>query len=178
MFTFNILLIIVLGGMGSITGSIISAFIVTIAQEVLRFLDETMNLGFIVIKGKVGMRAVVFSALLMIVVLFYRHGLMGGLPNSSWERFFELETPVLPFWKRELLKREEGSWMPILELNQITMQFGGLTAVKDFDMEINPGNRGFNRPNGAGKTTVFNMITGVYKPTRGAIIFRTRILPV
>ncbi|NLY91301.1 MAG: branched-chain amino acid ABC transporter permease [Firmicutes bacterium] len=86
-FTFNILLIIVLGGMGSLTGSIISAFIVTIANEYLRILDESINLGFIVIQGKVGMRAVVFSALLMFVVLFYRHGLMGS-NEFSWDRFF------------------------------------------------------------------------------------------
>lgn len=98
MFTFNILLIIVLGGMGSITGSIISAFIVTSAQEVLRFLDETINLGFIVIKGKVGMRAVVFSALLMIVVLFYRHGLM-GTTEFSWERFLNWKPPFYRFGK-------------------------------------------------------------------------------
>ncbi len=85
MFTFNILLIIVLGGMGSITGSIISAFIVTISNEVLRILDETINLGFIVFQGKVGMRTVVFSALLMVVVLFYRHGLMGNT-EFGWEK--------------------------------------------------------------------------------------------
>ena len=85
MFTFNILLIVVLGGMGSLTGSIISAFIVTIANEVLRFLDESINLGFVVIQGKVGMRSVVFSALLMFVVLFYRHGLM-GTNEFSWDR--------------------------------------------------------------------------------------------
>jgi len=75
--TFNILLIIVLGGMGSITGSIIAAFIVTIAGEALRFLDESMNLGFITIQGIPGLRMVVFSALLMMVVIFFRHGLMG-----------------------------------------------------------------------------------------------------
>jgi len=75
--TFNILLIIVLGGMGSITGSIIAAFIVTIAGEALRFLDETMNFGFITIQGIPGLRMVVFSALLMMVVIFFRHGLMG-----------------------------------------------------------------------------------------------------
>lgn len=95
-FTFNILLIIVLGGMGSLTGSIISAFIITIANEVLRFLDESMNLGFTVINGKVGTRAVVFSALLMVVVLFYRKGLMGTnefswdklLDKNNWRRIF------------------------------------------------------------------------------------------
>lgn len=75
--TFNILLIIVLGGMGSITGSIIAAFIVTIAGEALRFLDETMNFGFITIQGIPGLRMVVFSVLLMMVVIFFRHGLMG-----------------------------------------------------------------------------------------------------
>ncbi len=85
MFTFNILLIVVLGGMGSLTGSIISAFIVTIANEVLRFLDESINLGFVVLQGKVGMRSVVFSAALMFVVLFYRHGLMGS-KEFSWDR--------------------------------------------------------------------------------------------
>ncbi|NLW56494.1 MAG: branched-chain amino acid ABC transporter permease [Firmicutes bacterium] len=85
MFTFNILLIVVLGGMGSLTGSIISAFIVTFANEYLRFLDESINLGFFVLRGKVGMRSVVFSATLMFVVLFYRHGLMGS-KEFSWDR--------------------------------------------------------------------------------------------
>jgi branched-chain amino acid transport system permease protein len=82
--TFNILLIIVLGGMGSFSGTIISAFIVTIANEWLRILDERIDLGFIVFAGKVGMRMVVFSTLLMLVVIFYRHGLM-GTGELSWE---------------------------------------------------------------------------------------------
>ncbi|SHI94045.1 branched-chain amino acid ABC transporter permease [Lutispora thermophila] len=84
--TFNILLIIVLGGMGSITGTVISAFIVTISQEALRFLDQPMDLGLFVIPGISGMRMVVFSVLLMIVVLFYRHGLM-GTNEFSWDKF-------------------------------------------------------------------------------------------
>ena len=75
--TFNILLIIVLGGMGSITGTIISAFVVTIAGEALRFLDEKMNFGFVSIEAIPGLRMVVFSALLMMVVIFFSHGLMG-----------------------------------------------------------------------------------------------------
>jgi len=75
--TFNILLIIVLGGMGSITGTIIAAFIVTISGEALRFLDEKMDFGFITIQGIPGLRMVVFSALLVLVVIFFRNGLMG-----------------------------------------------------------------------------------------------------
>jgi branched-chain amino acid transport system permease protein len=95
-FTFNILLIIVLGGMGSFTGTIISAFIVTIANEVLRFLDESMDLGFGVFSGKVGLRAVVFSALLMVVVLFYRHGLM-GTREFSWDQLLDWKSWRKPF---------------------------------------------------------------------------------
>ncbi len=96
--TFNILLIIVLGGMGSFTGSIISAFIITIANEVLRFLDESINLGFVVFEGIVGLRAVVFSALLMLVVLFYRHGLM-GTNEFSWDQLLDRNT-----WRRWIFK--------------------------------------------------------------------------
>jgi branched-chain amino acid transport system permease protein len=102
-FTFNILLIIVLGGMGSISGSIISAFIVTIAQEVLRFLDESINLGFITLNGKVGMRMVVFSALLMAVVIFYRHGLM-GTNEISWEKLLNWKPPFCRTGKGPLAK--------------------------------------------------------------------------
>lgn len=83
--TFNILLIIVLGGMGSITGTVISAFVVTISTEALRFLDEPMNLIFIKTKEIPGLRMVVFSALLMIVIIFYRNGLM-GTKEFSWDK--------------------------------------------------------------------------------------------
>jgi len=75
--TFNILLIIVLGGMGSITGTIISAFLVTIGQELLRILDSPMNLGFTVINLP-GLRTVIFSLILVIVVIFFRRGIMGS----------------------------------------------------------------------------------------------------
>ncbi|MDP4159554.1 MAG: branched-chain amino acid ABC transporter permease [Bacillota bacterium] len=85
--TFNILLIIILGGMGSITGTIISAFIITIAGEALRFLDESITIGNFVIPGISGMRMVVFSALLMIVVLFFNHGIM-GTNEFTWDKLF------------------------------------------------------------------------------------------
>ncbi|MCF6466188.1 branched-chain amino acid ABC transporter permease [Clostridium sp. Cult2] len=74
--TFNILLIVVLGGLGSIKGSVISAIIVTVMMEALRFLDESINLGFIRIKGVPGMRMVVFSIILMAVVIIRKEGLL------------------------------------------------------------------------------------------------------
>ncbi|HYE81595.1 MAG TPA: ABC transporter ATP-binding protein [Clostridia bacterium] len=62
--------------------------------------------------------------------------------------------------------------MNLLRTDSITMQFGGLTAVKDFSLELNKGEIvALIGPNGAGKTTAFNMITGVYTPTKGKVIF-------
>jgi branched-chain amino acid transport system permease protein len=88
--TFNVLLIIVIGGMGSITGTVISAFVVTILGEVLRFLDmeKQFDLGIIKFTGIPGLRMVVFSILLMIIVLFFRQGIM-GTKEFSWKSLFK-----------------------------------------------------------------------------------------
>src|SRR3954454_4471294 len=62
--------------------------------------------------------------------------------------------------------------MPLLEARHVTIRFGGLTAVSDFNLSIEPHElAGLIGPNGAGKTTIFNMLTGVYAPTEGDIFF-------
>ena len=77
--TYDILLIVVLGGIGSITGSIIGAFFVTGGKELLRFFDEPLTVAGVNIPlFKPGFRMVIFSILLMVVVLFFRKGLLGG----------------------------------------------------------------------------------------------------
>jgi branched-chain amino acid transport system ATP-binding protein len=59
-----------------------------------------------------------------------------------------------------------------LEIKKLTKQFGGLTAVNQFDMHVNEGEIvGLIGPNGAGKTTLFNLITGLLPPTKGKVIF-------
>ncbi len=61
---------------------------------------------------------------------------------------------------------------PILEIKNLTKFFGGLCAVKTFEMTLPQGSlTGLIGPNGAGKTTVFNLITGLYQPTSGDVIF-------
>ncbi len=62
---------------------------------------------------------------------------------------------------------------PLLHLEKVSIRFGGLTAVSELDLQINENELvGLIGPNGAGKTTAFNLITGVYQPTAGAITFR------
>ena len=64
---------------------------------------------------------------------------------------------------------------PLLDLRNVTVQFGGLKAVSDFNFCIHDRELvGLIGPNGAGKTTIFNLITGVYKPTSGTITFQGR----
>ena len=59
---------------------------------------------------------------------------------------------------------------PVLEVNNLSISFGGLRAVDDFSVTINKGELyGLIGPNGAGKTTAFNLLTGVYKPNEGII---------
>jgi branched-chain amino acid transport system ATP-binding protein len=61
---------------------------------------------------------------------------------------------------------------PLLEVNRLRKEFGGLVAVDDVDFTIEHGAiASLIGPNGAGKTTFFNMLTGVYKPTAGSVIF-------
>ena len=67
---------------------------------------------------------------------------------------------------------------PLLSARQVTMQFGGLTAVNKVDLDIHPGEIvGLIGPNGAGKTTFFNCLTGMYQPTSGQVLFAGEVLP-
>ena len=62
--------------------------------------------------------------------------------------------------------------MSLLKANNLTIKFGGLTAVSDFSLNLSEHDLvGLIGPNGAGKTTIFNMLTGVYSPTSGTIEF-------
>ncbi len=98
--TYNILLIVVIGGMGSITGSVIAAFLVTFAKEWwLRFLDMPLIIGtFQVPLFRTGFRMVVFSIILMLVVLFWSRGIMGQ-KEFSWDVIYN-------FFKK--FKKKEG----------------------------------------------------------------------
>ena len=61
----------------------------------------------------------------------------------------------------------------VLELQNITMKFGGVTALNEVNLVVKKGEiLALIGPNGAGKTTIFNVITGVYKPTSGDVVFQ------
>ena len=76
--TFNILMIVVAGGLGSITGSMVGAVVITVLLEWLRFVEDTIQIGSFVLEGIPGMRMVIFSVVLLFIILYRREGIIGG----------------------------------------------------------------------------------------------------
>lgn len=70
-----------------------------------------------------------------------------------------------------LFREQDAGKLPVLDVRNLGIDFGGLTAVDGFSMTIGPTEiSGLIGPNGAGKTTIFNLLTSVYQPTRGSIL--------
>jgi branched-chain amino acid transport system permease protein len=82
--TFNILMIVVAGGLGSITGSMVGAVVITVLLEWLRFVEDTFEIGSFTIVGIPGMRMVIFSLILLVIILYRREGIIGGY-EFSWD---------------------------------------------------------------------------------------------
>ena len=82
--TFNILMIVVAGGLGSITGSMVGAVVITVLLEWLRFVEDTIEIGSFQIAGIPGMRMVIFSVVLLFIILYRREGIIGGY-EFSWD---------------------------------------------------------------------------------------------
>lgn len=71
------------------------------------------------------------------------------------------------------MREQDIDKMPVLDVRNLGIDFGGLTAVDGFNMTIGPTEiSGLIGPNGAGKTTIFNLLTSVYQPTRGSILLK------
>ncbi|HZO89694.1 MAG TPA: branched-chain amino acid ABC transporter ATP-binding protein/permease [Chthonomonadaceae bacterium] len=167
-FIMSIMLVVmvVLGGLGSITGATITAIVLTALPEFLR----NVNTGLIAHYYKDEYRLVAFALLLVLVMLLRPQGILGRGELTLFRRRGEEEagTGSLPLEERE--QRSTGA--DTLRCEGVTKRFGGLVAVDDFNIYLRPGELvGLIGPNGAGKTTAFNLLTGVYEPTSGAVLF-------
>ncbi len=166
------LVMVVFGGMGSFTGSIVAATGLTVVQFAMAKLVEYRQLAY---------------ALLLIAMMIFRpKGLMGIWEFSLSRLLSRLVPGFAAFAKRAealLHRRKAGPIMPdmpaypdadaapVLELKNLGVRFGGLHAVEDVDIQLSDNEIvGLIGPNGAGKTTVFNLLTGVYTPTEGSVL--------
>ncbi len=161
--SFEYVIMTVLGGRGSISGVMLAASLVTVLPEYLREFERY--------------RLIIFALVLIVMMIARPQGLLGV--REIWD-----------FWKRRPVGDPTDAATPkaatpapnaaakptpateaaLLEVEKLSLAFGGLQAVQDFSLRLPPGALyGLIGPNGAGKTTVFNLLTGLYTPDRGAI---------
>lgn len=171
------LLYIVVGGLGSIVGSVLGPLVLVALPEVLRGLDEY--------------RQLFFALVLLLTLIFMPNGL-AGVVHKYWARRTgppvqqqapAEHDPVPSRLPRELavnLATRHEKATPdetILQVRDLTLSFGGIKALQDVSLTMKGGEiRALIGPNGAGKTTFINSLTRVYNPDQGSMLFRGREL--
>jgi branched-chain amino acid transport system permease protein len=167
---------VILGGLGNVTGVILGAVILSILPEFLREYGAY--------------RMMSYGLILIILMALRPQGIMGdigflvkkqkrpdkdetGKLRASTDLYYQVEEPA-PYTLEKKAKYHKSDRI-MLELNHITQDFGGIKAVNDLSFVLREREiLSIIGPNGAGKTTLFNLISGIYPPTAGAIYFEGR----
>lgn len=159
------LIMVVVGGTGSVAGALAGGAAFTLLPEVLR--------------GFVFLRMLVYGAGLAAIMLFRPQGLI-----PPRRRPLTVRTDAGAGGYTPAFAGGQGALagQPLLAIDGVTKRFAGLTAVKGVSLELQPGELvSIIGPNGAGKTTLVNLITGMLPPTEGRVLFRggdiTRLRP-
>lgn len=174
----NYVVMIVLGGTGSITGAALAGVILTALPEYLKHIQDQIHF-------KDEYRLVVYALMLVLMMILRPAGVFGrgelGFARLRARRkkdgglALEDVGPTdddrgAP--RPDPVRRSDESPGPVLDIVDLTKRFGGLAAVADVNLHLNQGELvGLIGPNGAGKTTVFNLLMGVYEPTEGRLDF-------
>jgi branched-chain amino acid transport system permease protein len=169
----SIITVLVVGGIGNLWGTLVSAAILETIPQVLRFIPATSN--------AVAHLQLLFYGLLLVVLVRARpQGLISERPliRSGRSRSGTSATPDAVV--DQLLQGE--TLAEPLEVQQLSIAFGGLKAVDNLSFTIHPGQvTALIGPNGAGKSTVFNLLTGYVRPDAGHAQYRgvdlTRLAP-
>jgi branched-chain amino acid transport system permease protein len=154
------LVIVILGGAGTRYGPLVGASVMAVLQEALATQAE--------------LRLIVYGAVLLLALIAAPEGLVGTIARlpavARWRRPPRLPA-VVPGWSGVTHPPIQPD-QPILVTRGLTKDFGGLRAVNGVDLQIMPGKiHALIGPNGAGKSTMVNLITGIYPPTKGTIVY-------
>jgi len=155
------LLMVILGGAGTVLGPVVGAGVLSYLPEVLQQFGEWQRF--------------VYGALLAIVMFVLPRGIVGSIEDlaqrlrSSPER----AEPALPARDlRDILGLSQPNGRSCLETRGLSVHFGGLAALENVDMEVESGRiHALIGPNGAGKSTMLNAVSGIYQLTKGRVLF-------
>jgi ABC-type branched-subunit amino acid transport system ATPase component/ABC-type branched-subunit amino acid transport system permease subunit len=128
-------------------------------------------------------RLTIFGIMILFVVYYLPDGIMGFLRSLAQKiapQWVQTHALVLEsgdqsrIWAQQATAAGEG---PLLECRNIVMQFGGLKALDDVNLQVMKGSvHGLIGPNGSGKSTTMNVLTGIYQPTSGSVRFQAQEL--
>lgn len=169
-FTFQlsvtILIVVVLGGMGSIPGVILGALIVVALPEMLQALVQNFSGD----PRFSAVRFLIYAIAIAVMMVVRPQGLWPAIRRRA-EPFQHIPKEAVVEYRPGVEARvEDGE--PLLRLDRISRNFGGVRAVDEVSLEVRRGEIfSIIGPNGAGKTTLFNCITGVLRPSSGTIEF-------
>lgn len=178
-FSIKMTLMSMIGGLGTIWGPLLGAMLLVPLDTLLRaFLGG----------GKVaGINLIVYGVFMIVIVRFMPQGILSKIKLLSLSKLrkskakvsvVEISPQITPDENCSIdlagsLPDKEKKEGRILEVNNLTVRFGGLLAVNNFSFHVNYGEIiGLIGPNGAGKTTAFNAISGYVRRTSGEIIFK------
>lgn len=181
-----ILVMVVLGGMGSIPGVVVGALLLTIFQSIIlgqlnvwaHALGTSYHSAALQAADFTQINQLIFGVVLVLMMLYRRQGLIPA--RGAQKALSQQQQVVLPGrggFVADFMIAEPDETLapgqPLLDVQGLTKRFGGVTAANGIDLKVFPGEIvSIIGPNGSGKTTFFNMLTGLYKPDGGKIIFR------
>ncbi len=180
-----ILVMIVLGGMGSVAGVVLGALILALLQswflqdltQWVHALGRLINVDWLQHVELVQSIELIFGIVLVLMMLFRRQGLIPATSTMAPLSFEEQTAlPSRGEIQAALSGLGKGADLPpgtpLLETRKLTKRFGGITAVKELDLVLMPHQIvALIGPNGSGKSTFFNVVTGLDQPDGGKVLF-------
>ncbi|MBV8697365.1 MAG: ATP-binding cassette domain-containing protein [Bradyrhizobium sp.] len=178
-----ILVMIVLGGMGSVAGVVVGALILQLLQswflqDLTQWIHALGDWTGIAILEKVDLVQsieLIFGIILVVMMLYRRQGLiperaavtaLSHEQQSAMPLRRSVDARLAPLHRQTIDPAK-----PLLETKELAKAFGGIKAVSGVDLKVMPGSIvGIIGPNGSGKTTFFNLITGLIEPSGGRVL--------
>lgn len=155
---------VIVGGSGTKWGPVVGTAIVVLLPQLFQSL--------------VDYHLMIFGGILLFALIILPDGIVGELSKRSFFQRFqknEQQHAVLRDQGEPELELPPAVQGTLLEIRAMGMQFGGLKAVNDVDLNVDGGSvHGVIGPNGSGKSTTVNMLSGVYTPTSGKILWRSK----